>query len=193
MAELDDTVEEVLAGFDGTETYTEAEYALRDYSAKEISVNAAKIARALEEGVLPPGSVDADAVAVTPFGSIAADNVQDALEEIVAEASGGAPLDWTAVTWENGWDDLADYAPVEYAKDTVRNEVVFRGVADPGGNNTSFTLPAGFRPTTKTILCAKGAGGNFAAADVNTNGTVTWFAGGDTANVVIEGSSFFLN
>lgn len=44
MPPLDDTVEEVLDGFDGTETYEEAEYALRDYSAKEISVNAAKLA-----------------------------------------------------------------------------------------------------------------------------------------------------
>ena len=38
MAELHDTVREVLADLDGSETYDEVEYAVRDFSAKEIAV-----------------------------------------------------------------------------------------------------------------------------------------------------------
>lgn len=193
MPALDDTVEEVLAGFDGTETYAEAEYALRDYGAKEISVNAANMAKALQEGVVPPGSVDADAVAVTPFATIAATDVQAALEEIVAEAGGAEEeLTWVAVTWANGWDDFGSgYGDVEYAVYEAKGLVKFRGVANPNGNNTAFTLPAEARPAVKRLMFG-GAGTGTGAADVNTDGTVVFFAGGTETSFIFDGVEFSL-
>lgn len=46
MSEVKDTANEVVEAFDGTETYDEAEYALRDFSSKEISVTNAMRAAA---------------------------------------------------------------------------------------------------------------------------------------------------
>jgi hypothetical protein len=95
MAELDGTVEETIEDFNGS-GYVETEYAFRDFSAKEVAINALMLG--LEGG--PGGFPDASQVDFTPAGTIAATDVQAALEELDAdiqaiepgEGGGGWPI-----------------------------------------------------------------------------------------------------
>lgn len=98
-----------------------------------------------------------------------------------------APLEWTNVTYQNGWATTAGYRAVAYATDG--RFVYLRGVGASGGANVAFTLPAGFRPTTKTILGPWGTGVP-PGIEVGTNGTVTVFA--TATDVAFEGLSFAL-
>lgn len=64
MAEVWDTPNDAINAFDGTETYDEAEYELRDFGPKEISVTAAQRIAQLEAGGMAPGGGLYDAYAL---------------------------------------------------------------------------------------------------------------------------------
>jgi hypothetical protein len=55
---------------------------------------------------------------------------------------------WIAVTWQNGWSDLAGWGPVKYRK--IGDIVYLRGaatkVAAGAVDQVIFTLPVGYRP-----------------------------------------------
>lgn len=123
MAEAFETANDAIDSLEGDETYDEAEYPLRDFSSKEVAIFNSTRIRALEEGVLPPGSVDAEDVAFTPTGSIAATDVQAAIAEVAAEAGGGG-----------GW-------PVEafiVGFPVPKNQTNFDNVGDPSGEAPIF-------------------------------------------------------
>jgi hypothetical protein len=182
MAQVFDTAEAAIAQLDGTETYDEAEFALRDFSSKELAVNAAKLVVGVEAG-----AASSDIVSFTPAGTIAATNVQDALEELDDDIQGisasEAALTWNAVSWQAGWANFGSgYGDVEYAKDAAKALLYFRGVGNPPDVSPThaFTLPAGFRPAAKRLVHMR-SDTTTGAADVNTDGTFVFFAAGSSS------------
>ncbi len=91
---------------------------------------------------------------------------------------------WTAVTFANGWANVAGHGTVQYRK--IGDEVELRGRMAAGTmQNTAFTLPAGFRPAAiyQFPVASADAGGNwiFGQIEVQTTGIVKPSAGTNTA------------
>lgn len=82
---------------------------------------------------------------------------------------------WTAVSFTNSWSNFgAPFNNMSYRKSKDGTMLGLSGVIVGGGNGTSaFTLPAGFRPTTRKDFAAyDGASGSLVGVNVNTDGTV---------------------
>lgn len=84
------------------------------------------------------------------------------MEAVVEAIEFMTPTAWTAVTFQNSWQNYsaAPWREVQYRK--VGDEVQLRGmISRPAGDSTSamFTLPTGFRPLAYELFTAASASG----------------------------------
>lgn len=135
---------------------------------------------------------DASAISVVPFGSIAADNVQDALEEIVDE-SGGGDADGVQVNEEvvggpgpTVEADLAElFETLDWSVDSVGSLTVAGASGTIVNDSSHNNFPGLARLDARRVLCAyrKGtnhaAGGNIVARILTLNDTHDDFTVGD--------------
>lgn len=80
--------------------------------------------------------------------------------------------------FENSWANYgSSYVVARFRKD-AGGFVHIQGMV-ASGSGTVFTLPAGYRPDTKTRFNAQGNSG-LGQTDIDTDGTVDYIAGGNT-------------
>lgn len=77
----------------------------------------------------------------------------------------------------NSWTNYAGYQVARFLKDAA-GVVHIEGVVD-SGSGTIFTLPAGYRPSAKLLIDARGNSG-VGYLEIDTDGTVDYVAGGTT-------------
>lgn len=85
----------------------------------------------------------------------------------------GGPVPWTWVTYQNGYASVAGYQPAAYRK--IGDRVELRGIANGAYTATvvMFTLPVGFRPTTREVFSYTQDAASYGRFDVRADGTVT--------------------
>jgi hypothetical protein len=104
---------------------------------------------------------------------------------------------WTEVSFGTNWSNYGGgYQSVQYKQ--FGDQVYLRGLANsPGVNSwttypTIFTLPEGSRPPNRLVFTQTGGSTDAAIrVDINSNGTVQWFASGSkTGYISLDGISF---
>jgi hypothetical protein len=128
----------------------------------------------------PPGAtINIKVTAVNDSGNSATttySTTQDIFTDMDLEGS------WTSYSSTN-W-----YSP-SFTR-TTAGVVELRGLVK-NGSGTITTLPTGFRPSKRVILTTlSGSSNSIARVDVDTDGTVTWMAGGDNSWVSLDGLNF---
>lgn len=102
---------------------------------------------------------------------------EEAQRELLRMVKSLSPEPWRSVgafgqpAWQNGWSNYGSGFQVVQFRKAGGDMIQIRGLAVIGSSNTIFTLPTGYRPTSRQLRVTDG-GVMFGRVDVHTTGEV---------------------